>query len=413
MSKKPRKHHYIPRSILQNFTFEGRQLYVFDKHNCRSFTASIFDAGAERDFNCVNICGKDYNFEFLFDDLDGRFATVVAKIHEERSVSALSGVDKQDLPHLIACQLVRTKLQRTTPVELNRQLSEWMRKRDLPELDTITDNDARRIAISQLLRINELAIPLQSKDFLLLHSPEHRLWTSDNPVVIHNSFPYGQTGLKSPGVVIYYPISSQLCMAFYCPSFREILHESIDPHHPRPSPQDPFMVSLYEALVQGVTLKIPRNFAKHLNALQISQSSRFLYSSDKDFSLAERAITERPDVANVKSRISLGESPAPPASGLPGGTWLITEKGYRHNALPITLLDRKSPFIEFQTTDTMKLAAIELDCPLDSVTVYVDGHASSGMRGVNLRTIDEDGEVYIRVEHHDSGLNAIILGNSS
>lgn len=412
MANEPRKHHYVPRSVLRNFTIdgEGRRLYVFDKQSGRSFPASVLDAGAERDFNRVQICGKNYNFESMFQEVDDRLARVVAKVLKEASVKELSVDYKQNLPLIIACQLLRTKLIRTTPVELSRQLSEWLRERGLPETETISEEDARRIALRMLLRIDEFATPIQGKDFVLLYSPEQRLWTSDNPVVFNNSFPYGQTGLKSPGVEIYYPISSNLCMAFYCPSIREILCEAIDPNHPRPNNRDPFMVSLYRALIDRVTLKISRSFAEYLNVLQISQSSRFLYSSDKDFGEAERAISERPDVANVKSRHVLGSSVVPPAPNLPEGTWLIVEKEHRHYALPITLADGESPFIDFRTTDKLKLAAIQQDCPLDCVTVYENGHGIRGMRGVILRTVDEDGDVYIRVEHDDPGLNAIIAG---
>ena len=136
-----------------------------------------------------------------------------------------------------------------------RQLGEWVQELGLPELETITDEDARRIAFSNMLQLNEFAAPFLKKDFILLYS-EERLWISDNPVVVTNSFPYGQTGLKSPGVEIYYPISSHLCMAFYCPSIREMLCEAMNPFHPRPCPQDSFIIELGKALAGKTTFNI-------------------------------------------------------------------------------------------------------------------------------------------------------------
>ena len=98
----------------------------------------------------------------------------------------------------------------------------------------------------------------------------------------------------------------------------------------------------------------------------------------------------------------------PPAPNLEG-TWLIVEKKHKHYALPITLVDDESPFINFQTSDKLKLAAIKKDCPLDSVTVYKNGRGIKGMkRGLILRVIDESVNAYIRVEHDNPFFNAIM-----
>jgi hypothetical protein len=43
-------------------------------------------------------------------------------------------------------------------------------------------------------------------------------WASDNPVVLHNSFPYGERGLSAPGIEIYLTISSNLIVGLLCPS---------------------------------------------------------------------------------------------------------------------------------------------------------------------------------------------------
>ena len=92
MTNEPRKHHYVPRSVLQNFTITDgrRQLYVFDKQNDRSFPASVFDAGAERDFNCVQFHDKKYNFESIFEKLDDSLALIVDNLLKNASVKELS-----------------------------------------------------------------------------------------------------------------------------------------------------------------------------------------------------------------------------------------------------------------------------------------------------------------------------------
>ena len=409
MANEPRKHHFNPRSVLRNFTIDGdgRRLFVFDKQERRSFVASIDDAGAERDFNRVQVDGQDLNYESRFQELDDRLARAVSKLVQEMSVAKLETDELRGLPILVACQLVRTKLQRTTPVEISRQLDEWITELGLAGPRPISDADARRIALEQLFRLAEYAVPISEKDIILLISRDQRLWTSDNPVVVYNTFPYGQTGLKSPGVELYYPLAPHLCLAFYCPSLREILGEAIDPNHPRPSPTDPFMFELHRALVGQRILEIPEEYSTHLNTLQISQSSRFLYSNKDEFGLAHRILSQDPKVANVKTRFSLGTSVGLSAPNLPAGTWLVAEKGHRHHTLRIELVNNESSFIDFKTTDLAKLDAIGQDTPFDSVTVYQDGYGIRGIRGAVLHLIDQGGIHFIRVQHIDPALNAI------
>lgn len=410
MVNESRKHHYVPRSVLRNFTVngDGRRLFVFDKQERRSFPLSVGDAGAERDFNRVQVGNRDLNYESLFQELDDRLAKVIKRLVQEMSVANLETDELRDLPTLVACQLVRTKLQRATPVEISRQLDEWSKALRLTRLRLINDTEARRISLEQLFRLDEYAVPISEKDVILLFSREKRLWTSDNPVVVYNTFPYGQTGLKSPGVELYYPLAPHLCLAFYCPSIREILGEAIDPNHPRPSPTDSFMFELHNALLGKRTLEIPEKYSTHLNTLQISQSSRFLYSNKDEFGLAYGIASQDLQVANVRSRFSLGTSVVPHAPDVPAGTWLVAEKGHRHYSLQIELVNNESGFLDFKTTDAAKLDVMEQDIPFDSVTVYQDGHGIRGMRGVVLCPIQQGEIRFVRVQHDDPGLNAIL-----
>ncbi len=413
MANESRKHYYIPRSVLRNFTLngDGRHLFVFDKQEGRSFATSVGDAGAERDFNRVQVGNWDLNYESLFQEPDDRLAKVVARLVKEMSVAKLEADELGNLPVLVACQLIRTKLQRTTPVEISRQLAERIKELGLAGPRPISDADAKRIALEQLLRLDEYAVPISEKDIILLISRDQRLWTSDNPVVVYNTFPYGQTGLKSPGVELYYPLAPHLCLAFYCPSIRETLSEAIDPNHPRPSPTDPFMFELHKALVDQRTLEIPEKYSTHLNTLQISQSSRFLYSNKDEFGLAHRILSQDPKVANLKSRFSLGTSAVPYTPNRLAGMWLVAGKDHRHYALQIELVNNESSFIDFKTTDVAKLDVMGQDIPFDSVTVYQDGHGIRGIRGAVLRSIEQGGIHFIRVQHDDPGLNAIIAGH--
>jgi hypothetical protein len=56
-----RKHHYVPRCYLKNFSVRRKkgkpQVQVFDKKDGRAFPSAIDNIAAERDFNTVNVEG--------------------------------------------------------------------------------------------------------------------------------------------------------------------------------------------------------------------------------------------------------------------------------------------------------------------------------------------------------------------
>ena len=252
---------------------------------------------------------------------------------------------------------------------------------------------------------------LGRKDPVLLTSESGNLWISDNPVVMHNTFPYGRLGLDAPGIAIYYPISPKRCLALYCPSIREILAEAADDTHPRSGPSSPFIYRLHQSINDGTPAPMDENHCRLLNELQTLNSSRFLYASKEDFSLAKGKSSLRDlQWTEVRSQYAMSPLMVPPAPGLSEGEWLVIEKGHRHHCLLIKLLDTRSKFIDFDTTDLTKLAYICKEQPFDSVVVYRAGHGIRGLRDAVIEKVDTEGKEHLRVQHSDPGLNQILRG---
>ena len=410
MKKEARKHHYVPRSILRNFTIDGtgKRLFVFDKHENRSFAASVENTAAERDFYRVQLGDQDLNYESGFQDLDDRLATLVAKLVKEKSLTKLEAGELRDIPILVACQRIRTNLQRSTPIEITRLLENEYRYHGLPAPKSINDADARQIAFYQFLfRMEQYTEWIRKKDIILLIPREERLWTSDEPVVLNNFLPDGELGLMSPGIEIYYPLSPDLCLAFYCRSIRQILSESIDPNHPRPSPKLPILYEQHKALVGQGTLEIPEDFSAYLNTLQIYQSSRFLYSNKDEFEQVRGILSQDPLVRNPRPCISLRQSKIPPAPNLLG-TWLVAYKSDREFALQIEFVDKESNFIDFKTTDKTKVEDMFQFTPFDAVILYQDGKSTWCIREALLVPIEQGGNHCFRVQHSDPSQNELL-----
>lgn len=326
MPNEPKKHHFVPQSVLRSFSIGGkrRSVFVFDKHEQRSFPSPITDAGAQRHFYSIPVGADRFNFEPFFQEFDDRLAGLIAKISATPSPAALSQDERYDLAAVTACQLLRTKLQRTSPIELAKRLAASLREAGIPFRDDVDGSEEEHFSPRSLLRIDAIAELLVRKDLVVILSREPNLWTSDNPVVLENVFPSQASALAASGVEIYHPIAPHLCVAFLCPSHREMLVESFDPAHPRPAPADPFFLQLLESLRTGVPLEVSGNYPTYLNSLQVSHSSRFLYSCEDDFDFAREILSARPDLREVRTLVSVGAmgSAPPPDPRMPAGTWL-------------------------------------------------------------------------------------------
>lgn len=408
----PMKHHYVPQSILRRFSIGGKRqsIFVFDKAEQRSFQSHIKDAGAERNFYRVNIDGRSINLETSFQDIDDQFAELVNKVVKASSIAVLSASERYNLAVVTACQLLRTKLQRTSPIEISKQLTQRLQDLGMEAPTELTDSASRLISIRRLLELEPIVDLLASKDLLLLSSHQAKLWTSDNPVVIHNTFPYGQCGLASPGVEIYHPLSDHLCLEFLCPSIQEMIAESLDPLHPRPASKDPRMHQTLKCLQNGTPLEVDSNCQLFLNSLQVGQSSRFLFGSEDDFDLARRAISKYPDLQEVRSLTTVGSvGSMTPSPNMPMGTWLVIESGHRHHILAVELLeDEGSGTIDFTTADLAKLAMVELNSPFDCVTLFKDRHQIHMIREVIFCHVERAGHRFVRVQHTDANMNALM-----
>ena len=406
----PRKHHYVPQALLKSFSPRPGtdQVFVFDKKTGTRYKTAVVNAAAERDFNSVRLGEQRVNYEMLFQEADNRLATAIQELTSKES---LLQVDKQvvdDLPALVATQLVRTKIMRTSIMEVSNQLSDWLDVHGLDRTEVIDDDVARQIAFAKLFELDQIVMILRKKNIVLLVSEPGGLCISDNPVVMNTSFPYGRIGLDAPGIEIYFPVSPHISLALYCPSIHDILSEAINEDHPRSAPKEEFSYRLNDSLEFGEPLVIDDGYCMALNELQVLQSSRFLYASDDDFGFAAAVIERSHKAREVRSLYSIGNSPVPPAPGLPRGDWLVLETGHCHYCLSITWLNPESVYIDFQTTDLAKLDQITARQPFDFATLYHNGRGVRGMGDVVIVTTLIGQEKAYRVEHSDHVLNELL-----
>ena len=415
MGDESKKHHYVPQSVLRGFSFDQkqRQLYVFDKIRMMSFTSSVYNAGCENQFNTVEIEGQTVSFERLFQTNDDQLARLLNKIRNDRSLARLTPEDRFALSEVVAAQMIRTKLVRTTLRSIAEQLSKTLREAgiDPGEVDGFsipTDQEIRRAALASFLDLQEIVDSLQKKRPILIHSCESDFfWISDHPVVLYNSFPYGERGLNSPGIEIYFPVSCDLVLGFFCPSIelkiQQLLTDQLSVEFKK-------YEEIYRGLQEGYSVSLGAGTGHFLNELQVRSSSRFLYSSNDDFQKAREIVQDEPEVRDVQSLISvsrLGEWPNLHPN-MPDGLWIVFYGRNSHYMVAADRWDENSAFLEFETCDEITLQAVLGDQPLEQATLFQNGRDRRGMREVKIEVFGKRAPFRVKVTHRDDVLNQIL-----
>ena len=415
MGDQSKKHHYVPQSVLRGFSFDQKQtqIYVFDKTRMTSFTSSVYNAGCENQFNTVEIEGQTVSFERLFQTNDDQLAQLLNKIRSDRSLARLTRDDRFALSEVVAAQMIRTKLVRTTLRSIAEQLSKTLRDAGIDPGDVDgfaipTDQEIRRAALASFLDLQEIVDALQKKRPILIHSCESDLfWISDHPVVLYNSFPYGERGLNSPGIEIYFPVSCDLVLGFFCPSIELKIQQLL---------KDQFSVEfkkyeeIYRGLQEGHSVSLGPGTGYFLNELQVRSSSRFLYSSNDDFEKAREIVQDEPEVRDVQSLISvsrLGEWPNLHPN-MPDGLWIVFYGRSSHYMVAADRWDENSAFLEFETRDEITLQAVLSDQPLEQATLFQDGSERRGMREVKIEVFGKRAPFRVKVTHRNAMLNEIL-----
>lgn len=172
-------------------------------------------------------------------------------------------------------------------------------------------------------KLETLTEPLVLKHmFLMLRDCNDNLYISDNPLVMHNQRtfgPYGNIGLAVPGIEIYYPISPDIVLAYFCPSSLKHIEDRHAEAEKRASSffgtkmlSQRGISTADTAVLMQMRAEIKRSkdyyllMKEHrivpmddqnvlfLNSLQMMSSYRFIAAAKSDFSFARKALNERP-----------------------------------------------------------------------------------------------------------------------
>lgn len=303
----PKKHHYVPQFLLRNFSLgKKKRLYVFDKKTSKSFPSHVIDSGHENHFYRDEHLGYESDIEVKLSNLEDKCAPIIEKIISEQSIAGLSESEISLICLFTAVQMTRTNKTREFLSELNQKIAKWVvdaggdPNKDVENFRLLTESEVKSSAINILNTFpGELGNNLLDKEIGLLKAPKSEIfYLSDSPVTMHNHFPRpnrGNLGVNLKGIEIHLPISPRLSLTFMCAEMLSEIREKLM------GTAYPVDMSEAESLVQKVDNKTtsmlrPEN-VEFQNSLQVSQSSRFIYSRASGFELAKDMLRTNPELA--------------------------------------------------------------------------------------------------------------------
>lgn len=321
----PRFNHSVPEFILNRFAVSGK-ICVFDKHTLKAFKLPPRRAMGERDFHNVRFDEAVVSFENRFTYLENLAAPIIAEIIREKTLDRLNPMDIATLNMFVILQLSRSKSRRADQAAITTEIRRrWPDVEINPAHDRIEDAEFEKLSSLKITfdNLEELTRPLVTKhSFLMVRNCQDDVYISDNPVVMHNprTFgPYGNIGIAVPGIEIYFPLSPEVVLAYFCPSSMKHVEEEqaqaekeastffttrvLSPkgisrseiHH-----LDQMRAEIrrskdyYRLLKQHRVVPIDSGNILFLNSLQVRDSHRFVAAARSNFSFVKKALSERP-----------------------------------------------------------------------------------------------------------------------
>jgi hypothetical protein len=416
MTTESKKHHFVPQSILKRFSIdmEEKQIYVFNKQLGKSYISSIIDSGSENKYNTIKTEYGEINLEELYQKVDDLCAVITKKIIDLGTLKGLDLEDFYSIALITANQLKRTKIQRSTLDFVNKelynntnQILEKIKNRKLKNSFTrISSEEVKAISIFSSFDLeNNIKTLLDKGIYLIKNKSEIPFIISDNPVIMHNSFKYGGTGISEKGIEIYFPISTEYIIGFCCKTLIGKLEQS---ERIGILQSDGF--NLLKSIREDVPFLAKNNeHIEFYNQQQILNSYRFIYSNVNDFSLAHETIEAIPETKNRVSTVKVGEmgKAPPPNKNLPKGELLVVYGANDHNMLPIKVLKQSDVNIIFSSKKNLLLEIILSDTPYERIEFYSNQSLRRLIGQPEINIIDEDKGVF-ELTHRDKGIIKIL-----
>ena len=151
--------HYVPRLLLRGFLREPKakkQVFVYDKHEDRSFLTNIRNIAAERKFYDFDVDDNQIDVEDILSQLESNTKSAFTRLIGTKSLAALDDEQKSWLSVFIATQQLRTRHFREVIKALHEGMAQHIKKQGFDPQETEgfepldTEDDLKRASLALL-----------------------------------------------------------------------------------------------------------------------------------------------------------------------------------------------------------------------------------------------------------------------
>ena len=289
MTNRIKIEHYVPRFYLTNFAINKnrKSVYCFDKYTSNKFLTNIRNIACEKYF--YDIPPDNQLVEKSLAMIESNLSSAYNKLVANKDLNRLNWDERIAIANFVAIQEIRTKEMREFLRDLCKQLTARLSKYKLSEglkkwlKDINTTEYPKEFQIRMFESVREFTNMILSMKWILTENKTEMLfWTSDHPINRFNPIkdPLGNLGLLSQGIQIFFPLTPTLSLCL------------CDPVEYFPYPEKIRTSNINNVIFQ--------------NHLQMRWSTRFVFSQDDDFSLAEKILKEEPSLKSLnRQRVSL------------------------------------------------------------------------------------------------------------
>lgn len=307
------KQHYVPQFLLRGFARNEKrsQVHVFDKREHKIYSASIRNVASRNRFYDLHDKDRRVSFEPTLAELDGQASGAIGELLRTKQTAMLSDKQRSMIAYFLAVQFVRGEHFRANTLHINKQMGEWLRKLGFDPNEVVNYHEmdevgAKQMAIEMLTSAHEF-VPFMLDKTWVLHTTDssNPFLISDNPLALSlGDQKYGpEIGLGSRSIIIQMPLTMEYSLGSYCPTYledalqlklqmKEFMRQKVIV--PGLSLMQEKVNRLYEAFAGTEPFICDSGLVKWLNANQIIQAERFIYSSTRDFALAKTIMRENP-----------------------------------------------------------------------------------------------------------------------
>lgn len=323
--------HYVPQLLLRlhvNNPSARRgteQVWCFDKLTDNVFSPNIAGILAGTRFYEIEVDGHMISLEESLTKIEDAVCPLLTRIVDTRTLHDLTDPERQTVASFCSVQLVRTQGFRQQMRDIHEAVLDALKKRGLdisqqPNLAMPSEEEIKISSFRMLINAPQTYGPhfLVKQWHLIESTAEDPFHLGDHPVVVDSNSSitgHRESGLSSPGVSIYLPLCPTLCLAMTDPLLVSSLFAGADAVARRyreivkamsRRELTPEIVVDFKATkktrddaireVRPIQLGIPSPYNRQVtlraNSLQMFYASRWIVSSQPDFSTPKMMIAD-------------------------------------------------------------------------------------------------------------------------